>query len=115
MEHAEAANIEGTDRGVIDRRLEWLIAENHRIAREKVLYRNDRERVESLAMRRPIKIAKAYRYFGLMLGSVPPAAMAMKMLVEDYSISPTEFLFFVLIIFAGLVTGTVGYFSGKQA
>jgi hypothetical protein len=111
MENAETSIAERADG-----RLEtyhWLVNENHRIAREKLLYRNDRERLEAETMRRPLKISKAYRYFGLMLGAVPPATIVLRLLATEPIVRPGQFAFLLLIAFAGLVTGLVGYFSGK--
>jgi hypothetical protein len=111
MELAGSKNIEGTDSRLS--RYNWLLAENHRIAREKTLYRSERERLEAVTMRGPVKISKAYRYFGLMLGAVPPAAIVLRLLTTEPIIRPGQLAFLLLIAFAGLVTGLVGYFSGK--
>lgn len=115
MGHAGTANIERTDSGIVNGRLGWLIAENHRIAREKALYRNDRERLEALTMRGRLKISQAYRWFGFLLGSVTPAAIVAKALANDVTIGNDELLFTMLITLAGLLAGTAGYFSGKLA
>ncbi|HEV8593066.1 MAG TPA: hypothetical protein VGQ55_13255 [Pyrinomonadaceae bacterium] len=111
METAEARIIEGADSRLS--RYNWLLAENHRIARGNALYRNDRELLEAETMRRPVKISKAYRYFGLMLGAIPPAAIVIKIAATESVIRPGQIAFLLLIAFAGMVTGLVGYFSGK--
>ena len=112
MGHAKAA-AERTDRGLTDARLGWLIDENHRVARERSLYRNERERLEAETMRRPVKISKAYRWFGLMLGAVPPAAIVVKAAAKANRFEAEGLGFALLIVFAGLLAGLAGYFSGK--
>jgi hypothetical protein len=114
MELAGSKSIEGTDSRLS--RYNWLLAENHRIAREKILYRNEHERLEAVTMRRPVKIAKAYRYFGLMLGAVPPAAITVRVafsFADRGFIEPGEIVLWLLVAFAGIVSGLVGYLSGK--
>ncbi|HKX84966.1 MAG TPA: hypothetical protein VJL58_12145 [Pyrinomonadaceae bacterium] len=113
MGTAETAEADRANRSLTEIRLGWLIDENHRIARERSLYRNDRERLLAEAMRRPVTISKAYRWFGLMLGSVPPAAMVAKAAANSGQFEVEAFGFALLILLAGLAAGIVGYFSGK--
>jgi hypothetical protein len=113
MEYAERTGVEAADRRMTDTRLDWLLLQNHRIARERQLYRNDRERLEAQAMRRPLKISKAYRYFGLMLGSVPPAALVARILADGNGPSADNFLFGALLGLAGILAGIAGYLSGR--
>ncbi len=64
-------------------------------------------------MVRPIPSKKAFAYFGFMLGSMPPASIALKMVAENPVREPMQVLFIVFLACAGLVTGTVGYATGR--
>jgi hypothetical protein len=59
-------------------RLNWLLAENEREANRRV-FRNSLEEEEVLLMSRPIPTRKAYGRFGLLLGTLPPAAIFLKL------------------------------------
>lgn len=113
MGNTGIANIERTDRSLDEARLGWLMHENHRISRERSMYRDERERIEAESMRRPIKVSSAYRWFGLMLGSFPPAALIAKAAANSSRFEAEAFGFALLIVIAGLLAGAAGYLSGK--
>jgi hypothetical protein len=60
-------------------RLNWLLLENERAARQSP-YRNAREEVEMLLMLRPISTKRAYTLYGMLLGTFPPLAIFYKVL-----------------------------------
>ena len=114
MEHAGTTGAaQHADRSLNETRLNWLINENHRAALDRSLYRNDRERLEAATMRRPVKISQAYRSFGFMLGSTPPAALVVKLAANTNRFDVEAFGFAMLVVLGGLVAGTAGYLSGK--
>ena len=64
-------------------------------------------------MTNPIDSGKAFSYFGLMMGAMPPMAFAIRSIANGSAAEPIEVLFLILIILAGIVAGAVGYISGK--
>lgn len=113
MGHAGTAAVEQRDRSLNDDRVSWLIDENRRIRHERSLYRTDRERFEALTMRNPVKVSRAYRWFGFMLGSVPPAALVIKIAAANTGPATENLVFGSLIIFAGVLAGLAGFVSGE--
>lgn len=77
-----------------------------------MLYKSDREKAEAEMMRHPLNISKTFSYFGLMLGTFPPAAIFAKFLFES-SAGKDEFLILGFILIMNIITAVVGYFSGK--
>jgi hypothetical protein len=76
------------------------------------MFRSDRERLESGLMRSAIDSKKAFSYFGYMIGTMPPATLAMKAIAEGAGNGSSDALFLMLLIVAGTVTGLVGYAMG---
>lgn len=77
-----------------------------------MLYKSEREKIEAGFMRRPLDTSKAFSYFGLMLGTLPPAAIFAKFLSETFNRNGEVWIIgFILII--NIITAVVGYFSGK--
>lgn len=85
-----------------------ILAANAEILREKTLFRNSREELESALMKKPLTTEKAFAYFGLLLGIFPPASIFFKLL--QHNIEPGIVLLFV---FVNLVCAAAGYFSGR--
>jgi len=85
---------------------------NAEVARQKSLYRDDRERLEAFMMSHPIDLRSAYAYFGLMIGIMPLLAwlLALCMLRGARGGVPAVLLIFIA---AGAVTGIVGYLTGR--
>jgi hypothetical protein len=97
---------------ITDQRLNVLLELNAKTAREKMLYKSDREKQEAGFMRRPLDTSKAFSYFGLMLGTLPPAAIFAKFLSETFTRNGEAWIIgFILIM--NIITAIVGYFSGK--
>jgi len=95
-----------------DQRLNFLLELNAKTARAKTLYKSDREKVEAEMMRRPLNASKTFSYFGLMLGTFPPAAIFAKFLFES-SFRKEEFWILGFILAMNIITSVAGYFSGK--
>ena len=58
----------------------------------------------------PLNSKQVYSYFGYLIGTLPPAAIAMKL---SFNPEPMAGLFTILIATAGIITGLVGYATGK--
>lgn len=95
-----------------DQRLNFLLELNAKTAREKTLYKSDREKTEAAMMSHPLDIGKTFSYFGLMLGTFPPAAIFGKFLFES-SARKDEIIVLGFILVMNIITAIVGYFSGK--
>jgi hypothetical protein len=55
--------------------LNWLVAFDAAAERSARLFRTPREEREMLSMRRPVNVERAFALFGLLLGTLPPAAI----------------------------------------
>ncbi|MEO8574225.1 MAG: hypothetical protein ABI481_09675 [Pyrinomonadaceae bacterium] len=63
-------------------------------------------------MTSPIDSRKAYSYFGLMIGALPPFAMVFRGIDKTFP-SDRLLVFFLLLALAGVATGIVGYATGR--
>src|SRR6266404_9838495 len=90
-------------------RLAWLINANSEIERQKRMFRSDTERREAELMVRPMEPKAVFAWFGLLLGTLPPAAIFSKFIINS-GIHPVILSLMVLVI---LTTAATGYFSGK--
>jgi hypothetical protein len=95
------------------RRLEVLLAENAETLKSQKLYQTDSEKFEAELMRNPLTANKAYAYFGLMLGTFPPAAIFMRYIVESRVLVTDDAWIIAVLLIVNVVTAVVGYFSGK--
>src|SRR5215207_131557 len=84
------------DERIVEQRLSALIDLNAEIAREKALFSTNAERVDASLMTSPIDSRKAYSYFGLMIGTLPPFAMVFKGIGETMP-SDRLSVFFLLL------------------
>ena len=64
-------------------------------------------------MTAPIDSRKAFSYFGLMIGSLPPFALVFKIIGETMPAERSPEIFLVLLAMAGVVAGIAGYVSGR--
>ncbi len=102
-----------SDDRIVEQRVAALLKINAEIAREKIVYRNDRERLDAFLMTYPIDSRKAFAYFGLMIGSLPPFALVLKIISETMPPSSIPIMFLVLLTAAGVMTGIAGYASAR--
>src|SRR4030095_7134541 len=99
---------DGDEDRIREQRLTELLTLNAEIARERASFRSDLERRQAFLMTRPIDSRKAYAYFGLMIGSMPPFALVLKLIVETMPPGRFPFLFVTLLALAGIATGAAG-------
>lgn len=94
-------------------RLEALLAINAETARQKATFRTEQEKLEAELMKNPIPLNKVFPYFGLMLGTFPPAAIFARFFMESENFRYEDAWIFGILIVVNLVTAVIGYFSGK--
>jgi hypothetical protein len=97
------------DGELVKQRLNTLLAANAETARQKAMFRTDREKLEAELMKSPLGLEKTFSYFGLLLGAFPPAALFLKIAL-DARLEP--WIFGVMFII-NLIAAVVGFFSGK--
>lgn len=90
-------------------RLAAILAVNAETAREKELFRTRREQFEAALMKNPLTTERAFSYFGLMLGTFPPAAIFSRLLFD----ARPEITLVALLVLVNLICAVAGYFSGK--
>jgi len=94
----------------VEQRLAELLRINAESAAERALFRSDRERLEASVMVNPLSSKEVYSYFGYLIGTLPPAGIALKL---SFTAEPMAGLFVILIATAGIIAGLVGYATGK--
>lgn len=94
------------------RRLDDLLALNAKTAREKSLFHNEREKVEASLMTNPLTDKQAFAYFGLLLGTLPPAVIFTRFFMEA-NFRNGEYWIIGVVAIINLISAIVGYFSGK--
>ena len=95
------------------RRLEVLLVENAETARSQNSYRTDREKFESELMQHPLSPDKVFSFFGLMLGTLPPATVFARFILETRTFESRDVWVIGVLVIVNIVTAIVGYFSGK--
>lgn len=96
----------------VQTRLNALLALNRETAREKELFRSERERFEAGLVKNPLTAEKAFAQFGLMLGAFPPMAIFGRFIANTSNRSEDSWII-LLLIFVNFVCAISGYFSGK--
>ena len=76
------------------RQLEAAIAAADARARR---FRTPREETEMLLMRRPLTTERAYEYFGLLLGALPPAAIFYRLSNYVTEAEPSAMMYFIFL------------------
>jgi hypothetical protein len=97
------------DGELVQKRLNSLLAINAETARQKAMYRSDREKLEAETMRNPLSLEKTFSYFGLILGTFPPAALFLRFAFDGR----IEGWVFGVMLIINLISSVVGFFSGK--
>lgn len=95
------------------KRLDILLAANAETDRRKSLFRTEREKLEASMMKNPVSIEKTFALFGLLLGSIPSAAMFTRFLIDSGTFRNEGIWILGVVAIVNLITATVGYFSGK--
>jgi hypothetical protein len=98
---------------VVEERLAVLLALNSEIAREKASFRDERERLEAAAMAGPMTPEKAFSYFGLIVGSLTPATIFARLLIDSGGMRPDTAWLLILLLATNVTTALTGFFTGK--
>jgi hypothetical protein len=93
-------------------RLNWLIAANRYEENRRRLFRNDDDEWQMQLMRRPIRTERAYALLGLLLGTLVPAAIFYRFLIDN----GTKLILLCLLmnVITMLVGRKVGAHIGKS-
>jgi hypothetical protein len=84
---------------------------NEEMARQKSMFENDEVRRKAQLMTRPIDSRNAFGYFGLMIGSLPAFAIALKILsVGSSNVAGMAILFTAV----GIGSGLAGFGLGRR-
>jgi hypothetical protein len=94
-------------------RLNWLLHANMQAAAHRQLFRNDREEEEVLMMRHPLAERKACAIFGLMLGTLPAAAIFGRMFQYGLVGRNRDWKLFGLCLVMNIICAVVGYAMGS--
>ncbi len=65
-------------------------------------------------MSNPLSVEKSFSYFGLMLGSILPASIILKVVIDNGNLSGEDLGFLMLFAVANVGSAIAGYFSGKN-
>lgn len=76
------------------------------------MFRFRHEELESELMECPLSIEKTFSRFGLLLGTLPPAAIFTRILLDTRSFRNEDFWILGVIVIVNLLSALVGYFSG---
>jgi hypothetical protein len=101
------------DSELVAQRLDYLLAVNAETERQKMMFRSDREKLEAELMTNPLNSEKSFAYFGLLLGTFPPAAFFAKFALDSHIFQTDEAWIFGVLFIVNLISAIVGYFSGK--
>ena len=96
-------------------RLAQLLKANSEIEKQKRMFRSDAERRDAEMMLRPMDVKQVLSGFGLLLGTLPPAAILAKMFMLSPGGARLPWIIPILIVLLNVTTAAVGYFSGKVA
>lgn len=94
-------------------RLNALLDANAEIAREKAMFKTEANRLEAETMSAPLSIKKSFSYFGLMLGTFPPAAVFLRYAMDSGLGGSEDIWIIPVILIVNLVSAIVGFFTGK--
>lgn len=95
------------------KRLDALLAVNSETAREKTMFRSEQEKTAASLIKNPLSNKQVFAYFGLLLGTFPPAAMFIKFFTDAGNFRGDDFWLLGVLAIINLVSAIVGYFSGK--
>jgi hypothetical protein len=92
-------------------RLTWLVAANAEADRRA--RRNPREEEEALMMRRPLTTERAFARFGLLLGTLPPAAIFVRLLLLFHFTGTVGLIFVPALLVCALLGWRMGAHAGR--
>lgn len=102
----------GNDQSVGER-LESLLQTNAEIAREKLTFESEREKIEAAMMKNPLSVEQTFAHFGLLLGTFPPAAIFARFFIDSGIVHSEAFWVLGVAAVTILISAAVGYKSGK--
>jgi hypothetical protein len=113
--HPAHAHAYGADPDTLAR-LNWLAAAEADAARRARLFRTPREESEMQMMLRPVAPAGAYKLFGLLLGTLPPAAIFFRLSLPFVNASSdwVALLFVPMLIICAAVGRLMGARLGRS-
>jgi hypothetical protein len=94
--------------------MNWLLEENAREAHRRRLFRDAAEEEQMLLMRHPLSACRAYALFGMLLGTLPPAMIFVR--IFGYGMSPRfsdTLLFLILCLFMNIACCAMGRTMGR--
>ena len=94
--------------------LNWLLRENELAEKQGRAFRNAREEEELLLMRRPVAARQAYAKFGLLLGTLPPAAIFFKLFLGLMVGSDINVPLCYLLLFMNVACALAGAYFGSK-
>jgi MFS family permease len=94
-------------------RLNTLLAVNAETAREKSLFSTEKEKLEAELMKNPLTTEKSFAYFGILLGTFPPAAFFIRIFSDMRTPRGEDVWILGVAAIVILISSTVGFFSGK--
>lgn len=103
-------NLEGE---LVRQRLDLLLQTNAEIAREKSVFHSEREKLEVLLMKNPLSVEKTFAYFGLLLGTFPPAALFTRLFIDARIFQGEDVWILGVVAIVNLISALTGYFSGR--
>lgn len=77
------------------------------------MYADEKEKLEADLMKRPLSTEKAFSYFGILLGTLPPATFFTRFLLDTNGFRNEEVWLIGVFAIVNLISSVVGYFSGK--
>lgn len=98
-------------------RLRWLETAIAAAEQREHLFRTAREEAERLSMRRPLTTERAYAHFGLLLGTLPPAAILLRFaLLSQHGGSSLATLFYLMLFGLPMIAlcAVVGRLMGRK-
>lgn len=101
------------DAALTEKRLNKLLALNAETNRKQTLFQSEREENEALMLSNPLSIEKTFSYFGLLLGTFPPAAIFTRVFIDTKTFQSEEFWILGVVILVNLISAVAGFFSGR--
>ncbi len=109
----QSSNHFGGDDESTRQRLEILLAANAESAQKKSLYTNEQDALEAATMKNPLSDKQAFAYFGLLLGTIPPAAIFTRAFINDGAFRFEDLWVVGIIAVVNLIAAVTAYFTGK--
>jgi hypothetical protein len=94
-------------------RLAWLVAADAEAERRARLRRSPREEEEALMIRRPLTTEQAFARFGLLLGTLPPAAIFVRLISAFHFPELVSLIFVPMLLVCALLGRRMGAQAGR--